>query len=159
MTLEASLEELVHEVVAGSRLSDSYDHGERHWRAVALAGLELLRDMPAADPEIVVLFLFHDARRENEYHDPEHGLRGAELARELGFDSDILYFACRDHTDGEPTADPTIGICWDASGRTSGGRDEPLPRYMNSGRTARRRRRDFDMLQWPEIMRGYGALT
>ena len=102
-------------VVAGSRLRDSHDHGERRWRAVAYAGLQLLPETPTADPEIVLLFaLFHDARRENEFHDPEHGFRGAELARSLGFTSETLYVACRDHTDSGPVGDPTIGVCFDA---------------------------------------------
>ena len=27
---------------------------------------------------------------------------------------ELLYTACRDHTDGEVTDDPTLGVCWDA---------------------------------------------
>ncbi len=77
---EATFEAAHAEVVAGSRLRDSYAHGERHWRAVAFAGLELIPATVGADPNTVLLFaLFHDARRENEWEDPEHGLRSAEL--------------------------------------------------------------------------------
>ncbi len=61
--------------------------------------------------------------RENEYDDPEHGLRGAELVRGLHreglvplpeADRASLYEACRDHDRGLVTDDPTIGACWDA---------------------------------------------
>lgn len=77
--------------------------------------------MDGADPAIVLLFaLFHDAMRENEYDDPEHGLRGGELARRFanglldGSRIETLYVACRDHTHVPRSDEPTIAVCWDA---------------------------------------------
>jgi len=76
-----------------------------------------------ADPEVVALFaLFHDARRVNEYTDHGHGLRGGDLARELrgslvhlsGEQFDRLHEACRLHTRGFISAEPTLAACWDA---------------------------------------------
>ena len=66
--------------------------------------------------------LFHDARRVNEHRDHGHGTRGGELARTLRgsllhLDDarfDLLYEACRLHTDGHTTGDPTLLACWDA---------------------------------------------
>jgi hypothetical protein len=78
---EAKFEALRDKVIAGSALHSSYHHGEQHWRAVALAGLELLAATPAADPETALLFaLCHDARRENEWDNPDHRRRGVDLA-------------------------------------------------------------------------------
>jgi uncharacterized protein len=65
---------------------------------------------------------FHDSMRFSDGHDPEHGARGAELARKLRGDlfeaSDeqlqLLEEACRQHTAGGISSDPTIGVCWDA---------------------------------------------
>jgi uncharacterized protein len=67
--------------------------------------------------------LFHDSRRVNEEIDPDHGLRGAELARSMrdthlihlnDAQFDLLRYACVHHTDGETSTEPTIGCCWDA---------------------------------------------
>jgi uncharacterized protein len=72
---------------------------------------------------VVRLFaLFHDARRVNEWRDPGHGQRGGELARSLRgslvqLDDarfELLYEACRLHTDGFTEGDPTLQACWDA---------------------------------------------
>jgi uncharacterized protein len=111
-------------VFSASTRRDSYHHGERHWRAVAHAGLQLAPSLPNCRPLVILLFaLFHDAMRENEYHDPEHGRRGAELSRRLhrdgllqlgDSDRELLYEACRDHDRGLVTDDPTIGASWDA---------------------------------------------
>ena len=66
--------------------------------------------------------LFHDARRVNEHIDPAHGQRGGDLARTLRgslvhLDDarfELLYEACRLHTDGHTAGDPTLLACWDA---------------------------------------------
>lgn len=98
-------------------------HGPDHWRQVALNGL-LLAQETGADPVVVRLFaLFHDARRLDEWTDPEHGPRGGELAlawcgvryelddRRLG----LLVRACRAHTSAQsPTGDVTVDTCIDA---------------------------------------------
>lgn len=83
-------------VFSASTGGDSYHHGERHWRAVAHAGLQLAPSLPGSRPLVILLFaLFHDAMRENEYTDPEHGLRGAELSRQLRAD-ELLQLEDRD---------------------------------------------------------------
>jgi len=78
---------------------------------------------------VVTLFaLFHDARRENDDHDPEHGARGAALAREireagerygvlhdLTDDSfQLLITAFTLHTSARSHADVTVATCFDA---------------------------------------------
>lgn len=105
------------------RLHESTLHGEQHWQCVAWTGLHLLPDVPGSDPAVVFLFaLFHDSQRLNDATDPGHGRRGGELARRLHGQVyhctpgqlDLLYTACCEHTDGRVSADPTIGVCWDA---------------------------------------------
>src|SRR3712207_2894176 len=107
---------LARAVVAAASRPQSRDHGEQHWKAVAWAGLELSRRAEGCDAELVLLFaLFHDSRRHNEYHDPEHGLRGGELARAMCGDAfepdpdrlDMLVDACTRHDKGEVSADAT----------------------------------------------------
>ncbi len=115
---------LVEAVLARSSHRHSVYHGDRHWRRVAAAGLELLGEEPAADRTLVFLFaLFHDCRRRHDGHDPRHGERGAALAREL-LDGepyrvseermDLLEFALVGHDDGRTSEDPTVGVCWDS---------------------------------------------
>ena len=97
-------------------------HGPDHWKRVERNALILATDS-GADVEIVRLFaLFHDARRVNEWGDPEHGARGAALAAsfrgelfELSDESfKILHYACTWHTGGRHHENPTIATCWDA---------------------------------------------
>lgn len=97
-------------------------HGIVHWARVLENGLRVA-EMNGADRDIVTLFaLFHDSRRINEHRDNGHGLRGAELARSLRgtlvhLDDDRfekLFEACRLHTDGLTSGDPTLQACWDA---------------------------------------------
>lgn len=100
---------------------DGY-HGIHHWARVWENGLQIA-SANGADVEVVRLFaLFHDARRVNEDIDPDHGLRGGDLAHALRgslvqLDDtrfDLLYEACRLHTDGHTAGDPTHLACWDA---------------------------------------------
>jgi uncharacterized protein len=102
---------------------DSRDHGVRHWQLVAWTGAQLLPDVPGADADLVLCFaLFHDSMRFNEHTDPEHGLRGGQLAAELlaGWPYlddarvETLVDACTRHTDGETSSDPSVGVCWDS---------------------------------------------
>ncbi|AWM35965.1 hypothetical protein GobsT_62930 [Gemmata obscuriglobus] len=97
-------------------------HGVVHWARVLENGLRIA-EANGADREIVTLFaLFHDSRRVNENRDDGHGLRGGELARSLrgelvhlGDDRfELLFEACRFHTDGGVTGDRTLLACWDA---------------------------------------------
>ena len=118
---DGELEQVRAEVLVASERRESYLHGERHWRAVAHAGLLVAPRVPGCDPTAVLLFaLFHDAMRENDSVDPDHGLRGGLLAQRLlgerlaGDRVRTLFDACRDHTDARTSADPTIAVCWDA---------------------------------------------
>lgn len=107
------------EASKGSRI-----HGPIHWAGVAAAGYTLCEMTPEADPLTVLLFaLFHDSMRQSDGHDPEHGQRGAQLAREMraagefeldGARMNTLEEACTYHDKGQTSTDPTIGVCWDA---------------------------------------------
>jgi uncharacterized protein len=114
---------LATDVVAAASRPGSMLHGEQHWKAVAWAGLQLSQEVAGCDRELVLLFaLFHDSRRDNEGFDPEHGLRGGELARSMHgqvFDLEperleLLADTCTHHDKGETSSDPTVGACWDA---------------------------------------------
>ena len=109
-------------IIEGYTLPLSGYHGLHHWARVWENGLRVASEN-GADEEVVRLFaLFHDARRVNEHIDPDHGLRGGDLAHALRGslvhldDSrfDLLYEACRLHTDGHTTGDATMLACWDA---------------------------------------------
>jgi uncharacterized protein len=71
---------------------------------------------------VVQLFaVFHDSMRENEFMDPDHGMRGYNLAVQLGATKDLtarqqdqLGAACILHDSGMKHEDPTVGVCWDA---------------------------------------------
>ncbi len=98
-------------------------HGFEHWDRVHRHGLNLAERTPDADSIVVQLFaVLHDCRRRNEGHDPSHGRRAAAAATEIRnilihLNDDrfnLLLIACRDHTDGHTTGNPTIGCCWDA---------------------------------------------
>jgi uncharacterized protein len=97
-------------------------HGVIHWARVLENG-HRIAELNGADRDVVSLFaIFHDSRRVNERRDDDHGLRGAELAKTLRgslvhLDDDrfeMLFEACRLHTDGLTTGDPTLQACWDA---------------------------------------------
>ena len=109
-------------MISRSTSHSSHLHGLAHWERVGRNGLDLTADTEGAEVDVVLLFaLFHDSMRLNDGHDPEHGHRGGDLARELRkllrLDHDqlaLLQEACAGHTDGLTSADPTIGACWDA---------------------------------------------
>jgi uncharacterized protein len=119
-----ALTELVAAVVPRAWRRDSPWHGEAHWRCVTATGLELRSALHRVDPIVVLCFgLLHDTRRENEAYDPGHGPRAEAFAgqlREEGLLSlsaaqfDTLAEALRLHSDGQVSADPTVGTCWDA---------------------------------------------
>jgi uncharacterized protein len=97
-------------------------HGVVHWARVLENGLRIA-EVNGADQEVVTLFaMFHDSRRVNEDWDDGHGLRGAELARSLRGELvhldddrfDMLFEACRLHTEGHTVGDRTLLTCWDA---------------------------------------------
>jgi uncharacterized protein len=97
-------------------------HGPDHWQRVERNGLEIAQHN-GADILIVRLFaVFHDSRRQNEMHDPQHGQRAADYAASLrgnyftlnDSQFDLFRQACILHDKGQVSDDPTIGACWDA---------------------------------------------
>ena len=97
-------------------------HGLAHWQRVCENGLRLVAET-GADAEIVELFAFlHDACRQSDGRDLEHGPRAAGLVRSLqgallhlgNADLDLLAYACEHHTRGWTEADLTVQVCWDA---------------------------------------------
>jgi uncharacterized protein len=95
-------------------------HGPDHWRKVAVTGLALDAESPAADLDLVLLFaLLHDSQRLNDGEDAQHPERAAAFAAklDLGLSPErlsTLLFAIRHHTSGATHTDPTVAICWDA---------------------------------------------
>ena len=96
-------------------------HGVEHWRRVEANG-RMVGEALGADLVVISYFAwFHDARRLNDDFDPDHGLRGGELALELNpqfmklspRQLDQLYTACCGHTDERTHPDVTIACCWD----------------------------------------------
>ncbi len=109
-------------ILGGYTLPLRGEHGVVHWARVLENGLRIAEEN-GADKEVVTLFaLFHDSRRVNENRDDGHGLRGAELACSLRGDHvhldddrfELLFEACRLHTDGLTAGDRTLLACWDA---------------------------------------------
>lgn len=122
MTVQPDLQAVLDAVRILSPSSSSPHHGEHHWRCVATNGLDLAAEV-GGDPLLVVLFaIFHDSMRFSDNRDDGHGRRGGFLAcclnnELLGLADDrldLLDLACRGHTDGRTSDDPTIGACWDA---------------------------------------------
>jgi hypothetical protein len=87
--------------------------------------MELCRHHPA-DGEIVRLFaLFHDSCRHDEYADPGHGPRGAQLAIDfrlfhllkipnIQYPISLPHSPCRIHNGAPPQSNPTLAVCLDA---------------------------------------------
>jgi uncharacterized protein len=119
-----SPEDLIGGVLQMSTNRFSPLHGEDHLRGVAHAGLVVGASTQGADLRIVFLFgLLHDGQRWNEYDDPDHGQRAADLLPGLKRDGLLdlpeaeewlLVMACRLHSEGSTSSDPTVGSCWDA---------------------------------------------
>ena len=113
---------IIHEILQDYALPVRGDHGVVHWARVLENG-QRLAARTGAHIEVVTLFaLFHDSRRVNEFTDFGHGYRGAKYARSLRGklihlddpDFELLFEACRLHTDGLTDGDITIQTCWDA---------------------------------------------
>lgn len=116
-------------------------HGLSHWGRVLENGLRLA-DLTDANRDVVTLFsVFHDSRRLNEGFDPDHGRRGALLAKQFRgryFDLDddcfqLLAYACVWHTDELTHEDVSVQCCWDAD-RLDLGRVgmEPDPKFLST---------------------------
>ena len=116
---------LVAEVEKQFRLDINSLHGVSHWDRVRKIGSHLV-EKTDADLRVIILFsALHDACRENEGADSEHGSRAVEYllglynkgllpvdnARQL---SQLMY-ACEHHNKkGAQSNDITIQTCWDA---------------------------------------------
>jgi uncharacterized protein len=142
MTQEIAFDALWTEVIAMPSHRSPYSvHGPDHWRRVERNGCMLAARTGAVVTVVRLFALFHDSRRENDGHDPCHGLRGAGLATRLRGSRfhlsdehfELLRYACEWHTEGHHHDDPTIGTCWDAD-RLDLGRVGmiPDPSYMST---------------------------
>ena len=75
-------QEFVDFLIGQCPLGNSPIHGLKHWNSALKNGRKLAVET-GANLKVVELFsVLHDARRENENDDPEHGHRAAALARE-----------------------------------------------------------------------------
>ena len=89
---------------------------------VRLHGLAIAAKTRASAPVVELFAFLHDAPRWDEWGDPGHGARSAQLVRELGAEmlgisreeEDLLAYACRHHSGGMIDADVTVQACWDA---------------------------------------------
>ena len=97
-------------------------HGAPHWARVRYQGLTLA-NLTGANSRVIEYFAFiHDLGRQNDNHDPYHGYRAAEIARDIDGDLidvstrelDLLIEACEEHSEGYMEADITVMTCWDA---------------------------------------------
>lgn len=97
-------------------------HGAAHWARVRRNGL-LLAEHCESDRQVVEWFAFvHDLERRNDFNDPKHGHRAANLAEDLNGrfmhlsarQLDLLQTACTGHSRGHTKADATVMVCWDA---------------------------------------------
>ncbi len=136
-----SEEILNHEIFQAGLILGSDIHSIEHWKRVETYGL-MMAKKNGADKEVISLFAcLHDARRESDDHDPEHGERAAALlldlikARVLALTDkqyDQLKLALRLHPVTEAKSeDLTVRTCWDAD-RLDLWRAgiEPDPKYM-----------------------------
>ena len=97
-------------------------HGAPHWERVRKNGLLLSRDLRVRTDVIELFAFLHDAEREDDYGDPQHGPRAAELVRLINGEHihldnsglDLLSEACIGHSTGNTKADLTVMVCWDA---------------------------------------------
>jgi len=116
--------ELISKICKVYPLNPKGIHGLSHWARVREFGLKLA-ETTGADPVVVELFaVFHDSQRHNDGRDPDHGPRGAQLARLLfgeyfkveSAQLEMLCRACEGHTFGTvgTKEDITVFTCWDA---------------------------------------------
>jgi uncharacterized protein len=130
---------LMQTILAQYRLPLFGLHGIDHWARVLENGRRLSSEMGAKLAVVELFAIFHDACRQNEDHDHNHGRRAAEFAASLrgtiisldSGDFDLLYHACADHTNGYTEGDVTVQTCWD-SDRLDLGRAgiRPHKRYL-----------------------------
>jgi uncharacterized protein len=119
---ESALRPFLLKVVEQYRLSLDGIHGIPHWARVLENGRRLA-SITGADLAVVELFaIFHDACRQSDGRDPDHGPRAADLVRSLRAaipldDGRIAHLveACACHTRGpRHGAAMTVLACLDA---------------------------------------------
>jgi uncharacterized protein len=97
-------------------------HGPSHWQAVMRDGMALADALGTDHSFVAVFALVHDCRRENEYRDPDHGERAAEVVGRLNgrfFDFseerlERLRYAVTFHDRGKVSDDLDVSVCWAA---------------------------------------------
>lgn len=116
------LRPIIEEILANQVVEANGIHGILHWGRVYDNGMRIA-EHSEANVEVVRLFaFFHDSRRFTDGSDPGHGSRGAEYAKRLRgelFDLpdeefELLYVACRDHTDVADSDNVTVQACFDS---------------------------------------------
>lgn len=113
--------DLLQKIINEFRIDINGIHGIKHWGRVCNHARTIAK-INGADLKVVTLFAFlHDSQRENEYRDPEHGLRACYF-----FKNNLQYFvtnivqyhqlttALTKHSDGRMSDEITIQTCWDA---------------------------------------------
>jgi uncharacterized protein len=160
--MEPDIPRILRAVLKDYALPWDGDHGVAHWARVLENG-ERLAQATAADLDVVRLFaVLHDCRRVNEFIDPGHGPRAAELAREMrGLLFDIadpgfrlLHRACAGHTNEMTHPDVTIRTCWDADRLVLGRVGiEPDPSWLGTDAA-----RDPEMLKWADGRATFGVI-
>jgi len=133
-------QDLLHDIWDQFQINWYGIHGISHWSRVHDIGMRLTQ-ATGANIKVVQLFsVFHDAGRQNEGSDPQHGPRGADLValfryRHLHDLTDeeykLLRIACRLHTHAATHEDITVQTCFD-SDRLDLGRvgTIPDPKYL-----------------------------
>lgn len=114
--------DLLNKILEGYALDPNGIHGINHWLQVNENACRLAESEGIQSDVFSLFAVFHDSRRLNDSTDPDHGPRGAALARELHgeffelseADLDRLCDACEFHTSQTHHDDPVIGICFDA---------------------------------------------
>ena len=125
----------------GLKLFGSSIHGLAHWQRVEKFGL-MIAEKEGSDKKVISWFAcLHDARRENDDDDPDHGKRAAILLDELKEKNlvsltDLQYQQLKEalcfHNDFKAMSDDvTVKTCWDAD-RLDLWRAgiKPNPKYM-----------------------------
>ena len=131
---------LMNEILDQFKISKTGVHGPSHWARVKHHGM-VIGERVGADLEIVNLFAFlHDSQRENEYSDPDHGLRAAKYAKQLNhvffelrdIQMTLLIKALEGHSKVGVHTNSTIQTCWDAD-RLDLGRVgiKPAPEFLS----------------------------
>jgi len=115
---------LLNLIVGQFKLDIKGDHGISHWRKVYEISNYLAKET-RADIAVVSFFAYlHDAKREDDVYDLQHGHKAGDFIKELHSKHllplsegqlERLGMACKFHADsGIKSNDITIQTCWDA---------------------------------------------